>query len=75
MKDDDSVISVACSNKSCDGFGVDVNVNIWSSSMCSCGSWTRTPQEVAEAMEHKPEYWEQYMGLGVSFPGISEEPA
>ena len=72
---DNMVITVKCVNTLCESYDIQYDVEPWASTMCSCGSWTRTPDEVAVFMEDKPEYWEKYMGLCVSFPGISEEPA
>lgn len=68
MSDND----VECSNKTCSEYGNKQTVEPWSAVMCGpCGEWLRTPEQVAEAMEHRPEYWEQYMGLGAPMPGIS----
>lgn len=61
---------VACQNEECSEYGIAVDIEPWIAAMCGpCGEWLRTPGQVATAMEHAPEYWDQYMGPGFGFPG------
>lgn len=68
---DNEKVTVSCSTTDCIA-SEPKHVDPWTSALCGvCGEWMRSPSEVAEFVEHRPEYWDQYMGFGVPMPGIS----